>query len=122
MADCSLFAGDNPGLRKYAVVRTFDYVLKTTMDLLNRLTFRNIDADLTKDIKQQINRFLNSNKGAGKLIANYEIVSLTQNPNQVDKLRLELRITPHFAVKVFDIALIGREGEQGEKEYEVEMA
>ena len=121
-SDFTLFDGDNPGYKKYPVVRTFDSILKSIKDLLARFAFRNIDADLIKDISKQINKFLDANKGSGKLIQDYEIKSLRTDPDEVDKVLLELQITPWFAARIFDISLIGREGQNNQKNWEEKVS
>jgi len=109
----TLFNGDNLGLQTYSVVRVFDYVTKVLMDFLNRRAFENFDFDTQKEIKSQIGKFLNNITGSGKLIEDFTIVRFEQDPNQKDRIYLDINMKPYFPAKTFLIKMDGQKGDDG---------
>src|SRR5688572_25267303 len=85
----TLFNGDNLGLQTYSVVRVFDYVSKVMMDFLNRRAFENFTASSQKELKSQIIKFLNSICGYNKLIEDFSLERLEQDPILKDKIYLD---------------------------------
>lgn len=111
----TLFNGDNLGLQTYSVVRVFDYITKVLIDFLNRTAFQNWNSNLEKDLRSQITRFLDSVCGPGKLIESFRIGQLKQDPNQKDRVFVDIHMTPYFPAKSFMIKLDGQKGDDGEK-------
>ncbi len=109
----TLFNGDNLGLQTYSVVRVFDYVTKVLMDFLNRRAFENFDFETQKDLKSQIGKFLNSIAGPGKLIEDFTITRFEQDPNQKDRIFLDINMKPYFPAKNFLIKMDGQKGDDG---------
>ena len=109
----TLFNGDNLGLQTYSVVRVFDYVTKVLMDFLNRRAFENFDARTRKEIHSQIVKFLDGITGPGKLIENFEVKRFEQDPNQKDRIHLDVRLKPYFPAKNFLIKMDGQRGDEG---------
>ncbi len=109
----TLFNGDNLGLQTYSVVRVFDYVTKVLMDFLNRRAFENFNAKTKKEIHNQIVRFLDGICGPEKLIENFEIRRFEQDPNQKDRIHLDVRLKPYFPAKNFLIKMDGQKGDEG---------
>ncbi len=109
----TLFNGDNLGLQTYSVVRVFDYVTKVMMDFLNRRAFENFDFQTQKDLKSQIGKFLNSIAGPGKLIEDFTITRFEQDPNQKDRIFLDINMKPYFPAKNFLIKMDGQKGDDG---------
>lgn len=109
----TLFNGDNLGLQTYSVVRVFDYVTKVLMDFLNRRAFENFNNVTKKDIQSQIVRFLNDITGPGKLIENFSIKRFEQDPNQKDRIYLDINMKPYFPAKNFMIKMDGQKGDDG---------
>ena len=109
----TLFNGDNLGLQTYSVVRVFDYVTKVLMDFLNRRAFENFDYQTQKELKGQIGKFLNSVAGPGKLIEDFTIKRFEQDPNQKDRIYLDIHMTPYFPAKNFMIKMDGQKGDDG---------
>jgi len=109
----TLFNGDNLGLQTYSVVRVFDYVTKVLMDFLNRRAFENFDFKTQKDLKGQIGKFLNSISGAGKLIEDFAVTRFEQDPNQKDRIYLDINMKPYFPAKNFLIKMDGQKGDDG---------
>ena len=114
--DKSLFAGDNPGLQAYTVLRTFDYVKKVMKHFLGQYAFRNISTDMLNDIRSQTLKFLDANKGANKLLEDFKIIAVKKHPQHNDRVIVDIHITPYFAVRLFEINLTGMEGKIEENE------
>ncbi|MER3498857.1 MAG: type VI secretion system contractile sheath protein TssC [Chitinophagaceae bacterium] len=107
----TLFNGDNLGLQTYSVVRVFDYVTKVLIDFLNRRAFENFNVNTRMDIQKQIVKFLDSITGPGKLIEKFKILRFDQDPNQKDRIFLDIHMTPYFPAKNFMIKLDGQKGD-----------
>ncbi|MGO3183359.1 MAG: DUF5458 family protein [Aequorivita sp.] len=117
----TLFNGDNLGLQTYSVVRVFDYVTKVLMDFLNRRAFENFNARTRKELMGQIVKFLDNVSGPDKLIENFSIKRFEQDPNQKDRIYLDIHMTPYFPAKNFLIKMDGQKGDDGndwDAEYE----
>ncbi len=109
----TLFNGDNLGLQTYSVVRVFDYVTKVLIDFLNRRAFENWNSQTEKDLRSQITKWLDSITGPGKLIESFRIGQLKQDPNQKDRVLIDIHMTPYFPAKSFMIKLDGQKGDDG---------
>jgi hypothetical protein len=109
----TLFNGDNLGLQTYSVVRVFDYVTKVLMDFLNRRAFENFNYETQRELKSQIAKFLNSIAGPGKLIEDFTITRFEQDPNQKDRVFLDINMKPYFPAKNFLIKMDGQKGDDG---------
>jgi len=117
----TLFNGDNLGLQTYSVVRVFDYVTKVLMDFLNRRAFENFNAKTRKEILNQIVKFLDNVTGPDKLIEDFDIKRFEQDPNQKDRIFLDIRLKPYFPAKNFLIKMDGQKGDDG-NEWDTEYA
>jgi hypothetical protein len=107
----TLFNGDNIGLQTYSVVRVFDYVTKVLIDFLNRRAFENWDHNMRMDIQGQIVRFLDSIAGPGKLIEKFSIKKFERDPDQKDRINLDIHMVPYFPAKTFMVSLDGTRGD-----------
>jgi len=117
----TLFNGNNLGLQTYSVVRVFDYVTKVLMDFLNRRAFENFNARTRKELMNQIVRFLDGITGPDKLIEDFTIKRFEQDPNQKDRVYLDVHMKPYFPAKNFLIKMDGQKGDDGtewDAEYE----
>jgi len=117
----TLFNGDNLGLQTYSVVRVFDYVTKVLMDFLNRRAFENFNAKTRKELMGQIVKFLDNITGPDKLIEDFSIKRFEQDPNQKDRVFLDVHMKPYFPAKNFLIKMDGQKGDDGNEwdaEYE----
>lgn len=110
----TLFNGDNIGLQTYSVVRVFDYVAKVMMDFLNRRAFENFNATTRKELNGQIVRFLDGITGPNKLIENFTIKRFEQDPQQKDRVFLDIHLKPYFPAKTFLIKLDGQKGDDAD--------
>jgi hypothetical protein len=111
----TLFNGDNLGLQTYSVVRVFDYITKVLFDFLNRRAFENWNSKTEKDLRQQIIKFLDGVQGPDRLIEKFKIVRFERDPNQKDRIFLDIHLTPFFPAKSFVIKLDGTKGEDENK-------
>ncbi len=107
----TLFNGDNIGLQTYSVVRVFDYITKVLIDFLNRRAFENFNVNTRMDIQRQIVKFLDSVTGPGKLIEKFKILRFEQDPQQKDRIFLDIHMVPYFPGKNFLIKLDGQKGD-----------
>lgn len=119
----TLFNGDNIGLQTYSVVRTFDYISKVLQDFLNRRAFENFNAKTQREIRAQIVKFLDGICGPGKLIEKFKILRFEQDPNQKDRIFLDIHMTPYFPAKNYVFKLDGQKGDDPDSaEWQTEYA
>jgi hypothetical protein len=119
----TLFNGDNLGLQTYSVVRVFDYITKVLIDFLNRRAFENFNFNTQRDIQRQITKFLDSVTGPGKLIEKFKLLRFEQDPNQKDRIYLDIHMVPYFPAKSFMIKLDGQKGDDPDSaEWQAEYA
>ena len=76
----TLFNGDDLGLQSYSVVRVFDHLAKVNINFLNRRAFENWNSKIAQDLRGQLVRYFDSIKGPGRLIQDYKIIRLEQDP------------------------------------------
>lgn len=107
----TLFNGDNLGLQTYSVVRVFDHITKVLFDFLNRRAFENWTSKTESDLRSQIVKFLDGIQGPDRLIEKFKIQRLEQDPNQKDRVFIDIHITPYFPAKSFVVKLDGRKGD-----------
>ena len=60
-------------------------------------------------------KFLDNIQGPSKLIEKFKVVKIEQDPNQKDRVLLDIHITPYFPAKSFVIQLDGHKGDGPEK-------
>ncbi|MDX2002106.1 MAG: type VI secretion system contractile sheath protein TssC [Chitinophagales bacterium] len=114
MSAKTLFNGDNLGLQTYSVVRVFDHIMKTLMDFLNRRAFENFDVNTEMELREQIVKYLNKISGPGKLIEKFKILRFEQDPDQKDRIFLDIFMTPYFPAKSYVVSLDGQKGEDAD--------
>lgn len=107
----TLFNGDNLGLQTYSVVRVFDYITKVLIDFLNRRAFENWSTRTEAYLRSQVVKFLDSIMGPNKLIERFKVMKIERDPNQKDRVLLDIHITPYFPAKSFVIQLAGHKGD-----------
>ncbi len=111
MSAKTLFNGDNLGHQTYSVVRTFDYISKVMKHFLNQRAFENFNSEAKAELRSQIVKFLDSVTGPGKLIEKFEIQRFDTDPNQKDRVFLDIHMTPFFPGKTYVIGLDGQKGD-----------
>jgi hypothetical protein len=110
----TLYTGDDIGLQTYSVVRVFDYIGKVIIDFLNRQAFVNWTPKVEKDLRREISRYLESIKGSKKIIQDFKMIRLEQDP-KTKHIYIDLHITPFFPAKNFLLKLGGTKGDTAEE-------
>ncbi len=118
----TLFNGDNLGLQTYSVVRVFDHITKVLFDFLNRRAFENWTTRTEADLRSQIVKFLDGIQGPRNLIEKFKVLRIEQDPNQKDRILLDIHITPFFPAKSFVIKLDGHKGDGPNPDWNSEYA
>lgn len=110
----TLYNGNDIGLQTYSVVRVFDYIGKVIIDFLNRQAFVNWTPKVEKDLRKEISSYLESIKGSDKIIQDFNLMRLEQDPD-TKKIFIDLHITPFFPAKNFLVKLGGTKGDTAEE-------
>ncbi len=110
----TLYNGNDIGLQTYSVVRVFDYVGKVLIDFLNRQAFVNWTPKVQKDLSKEISRYLKTIMGSDKIIQDYKLMRLEQDP-ETKRIFIDLHITPFFPAKNFLLKLGGTKGDTAEE-------
>ena len=110
----TLFAGNNIGLKTYSVVRVFDWIMKVMMNFLNKRAMENWSGKVEKQLTDEIVTFLDKIKGPGRIIDRFEPPKFRQDPTQLDRIFVDINITPFFPAKTFVIGLHGEKGRNEE--------
>ncbi|MBO7581417.1 MAG: type VI secretion system contractile sheath protein TssC [Bacteroidaceae bacterium] len=108
----SLYNGATLGLQEYPIVRTFDWIGKVFQNFFNDEAFINWNSSVKAELQQAIHDFLSDYKGPGKLIENYNLKGINQDPRTKD-IKIEVELKPFFAAKNFFIELTGHNGDAG---------
>ena len=108
----SLYNGATLGLQEYPIVRVFDWIGKVFQNFFNDEAFTNWNSQVKGELQQAIHDFLSDYKGPGKLIENYNLKKLDQDPKSKD-IKIEVELKPFFAAKNFFIELTGHNGTAG---------
>ena len=93
-------------LQEYPIVRVFDWVSKVIQQFCNDEAFVIWDATIKSEIIDNLQRFLDKYKGAGKLYENYAIKGVNQDP-VTKNILVQVELKPFFAAKNFLIELTG---------------
>jgi len=108
----SLYNGATLGLQEYPIVRTFDWIGKVFQNFFNDEAFTNWNAQVKAELTQAVHDFLSDYKGPGKLIENYNLKGINQDPKTKD-INIQVELKPFFAAKNFLIELTGHNGTAG---------
>ena len=108
----SLYNGATVGLQEYPIVRVFDWIGKVFQNFFNDEAFTNWNSQVKAELQQAIHDFLSDYKGPGKLIENYSLKSINQDPKTKD-ISIQVELKPFFAAKNFLIELTGHNGQAG---------
>lgn len=108
----SLYNGATLGLQEYPIVRVFDWIGKVFQNFFNDEAFVNWNSQVKGELQQSIHDFLSDYKGPGKLIENYSLKRLEQDPKTKD-ITIQVDLKPFFAAKNFLIELTGHNGQAG---------
>ena len=108
----SLYNGATQGLQEYPIVRVFDWIGKVFQNLFNDEAFINWNSQVKAELQQTIHDFLSDYKGPGRLIENYSLKSIDQDPKTKD-INIQVELKPFFAAKNFLIELTGHNSSAG---------
>lgn len=108
----SLYNGATLGLQEYPIVRVFDWMGKVFQNFFNDEAFINWNAAVKAELQQAVHDFLSDYKGPGKLIENYNLKGINQDPKTKD-ISVQVELKPFFAAKNFLIELTGHNGTAG---------
>jgi len=108
----SLYNGATIGLQEYPIVRTFDWIGKVFQNFFNDEAFTNWNPQVKAELTQAVHDFLSDYKGPGKLIENYNLKGINQDPKTKD-INIQVELKPFFAAKNFLIELTGHNGTAG---------
>lgn len=108
----SLYNGATMGLQEYPIVRTFDWIGKVFQNFFNDEAFTNWNSQVKAELTQAVHDFLSDYKGPGKLIENYNLKGINQDPKTKD-ISIQVELKPFFAAKNFLIELTGHNGTAG---------
>ena len=108
----SLYNGATIGLQEYPIVRVFDWIGKVFQNFFNDEAFINWNSAVKAELQQAIHDFLSDYKGPGKLIENYSLKGINQDPKTKD-ISVQVELKPFFAAKNFLIELTGHNGSAG---------
>ena len=108
----SLYNGATIGLQEYPIVRVFDWIGKVFQNFFNDEAFINWNSQVKGELQQAIHDFLSDYKGPGKLIENYNLKGINQDPKTKD-ISIQVELKPFFAAKNFLIELTGHNGQAG---------
>lgn len=108
----TLYNGATLGLQEYPIVRVFDWIGKVFQNFFNDEAFVNWNSQVKAELQQAIHDFLSDYKGPGKLIENYNLKGINQDPKTKD-INIQVELKPFFAAKNFLIELTGHNGQAG---------
>ena len=108
----SLYNGATLGLQEYPIVRVFDWIGKVFQNFFNDEAFINWNSQVKSELQQAVHDFLSDYKGPGKLIENYSLKGINQDPKTKD-INIQVELKPFFAAKNFLIELTGHNGTAG---------
>lgn len=108
----SLYNGATLGLQEYPIVRVFDWMGKVFQNFFNDEAFINWNSQVKAELQEAIHDFLSDYKGPGKLIENYNLKGINQDPKTKD-ISIQVELKPFFAAKNFLIELTGHNGQAG---------
>lgn len=108
----SLYNGATLGLQEYPIVRVFDWMGKVFQNFFNDEAFINWNSSVKAELQQAVHDFLSDYKGPGRLIENYNLKGINQDPKTKD-ISVQVELKPFFAAKNFLIELTGHNGTAG---------
>ena len=111
-SNCSLYNGATVGLKEYPIVRVFDWIGKVFQNFFNDEAFVNWNSQVKAELQEAIHDFLSQYKGPGKLIENYNLKAINQDPKTKD-ISIQVELKPFFAAKNFYIELTGHNDQGG---------
>ena len=108
----SLYNGATTGLQEYPIVRVFDWIGKVFQNFFNDEAFINWNPQVQAELQQAVHDFLSDYKGPGRLIENYTLKYIKQDPKTKD-IDIKVDLKPFYAARNFVIELSGHNGTAG---------
>ncbi|MBP6185183.1 MAG: hypothetical protein KA479_09600 [Saprospiraceae bacterium] len=101
---CTAFTGGEYALKRYAVVRTFDYVNRVLRHYLGKVTGQALDRQRANLVRDTIQDFLDQ-LAEQKIITKGSVTQFDWNSRVPDRIDIDISIIPLWAVRTFVYAL-----------------
>ncbi|MGB1033250.1 MAG: hypothetical protein ACPGWM_11565, partial [Flavobacteriales bacterium] len=101
---CTAFDGSEYALKRYPVVRTFDYVNRVLRHYLGKVTGQTLDRPKANHVRETVQEFLNQ-LVEQKIISAGKVTQFEWNPKVPDRIDVQIDIQPLWAVRTFVYAL-----------------
>jgi hypothetical protein len=101
---CTAFDGAEYALKRYPVVRTFDYVNRVLRHYLGKVTGQTLDRPKANFVRETVQDFLNQ-LVEQKLITSGKVTQFEWNSKVPDRIDVQIDIQPLWAVRTFVYAL-----------------
>jgi hypothetical protein len=101
---CTAFDGAEYALKRYPVVRTFDYVNRVLRHYLGKVTGQQLDRPKANHVRETIQDFLNQ-LVEQKIISSGKVAKFEWNARVPDRIDVQIDIQPLWAVRTFVYAL-----------------
>jgi hypothetical protein len=101
---CTAFDGSEYALKRYPVVRTFDYVNRVLRHYLGKVTGQQLDRPGANHVRETIQDFLNQ-LVEQKIISSGKVAKFEWNSRVPDRIDVQIDIQPLWAVRTFVYAL-----------------
>jgi hypothetical protein len=106
---CTAFNGSEYPLKRYPVVRTFDYVNRVLRHFLGRVTGQQLDQAKANQCRETIQDFLNQ-LVEQKIISAGKVAKFSWNKSVPDRIDVDVDIQPLWAVRTFVYSLKAAKG------------
>jgi len=107
---CTAFDGAEYPLKRYPVVRTFDYVNRVLRHYLGKVTGQQLDRPKANHVRETIQDFLNQ-LVEQKIISSGKVTQFEWNSRVPDRIDVQIDIQPLWAVRTFVYALKAKDRE-----------
>lgn len=101
---CTAFTGQEYALKRYAVVRTFDYVNRVLRHYLGKVTGQALDRQRANLVRDTVQDFLDQ-LAEQKIITKGSVTHFDWNSRVPDRIDIDISIVPLWAVRTFVYAL-----------------
>ncbi len=101
---CTAFTGAEYALKRYSVVRTFDYVNRVMRHYLGKVTGQQLDQEKANAVRDTIQDFLDQ-LAEQKIITSGKVANFDWNKRVPDRIDIDISIVPLWAVRTFVYAL-----------------
>lgn len=101
---CTAFDGAEYALKRYPVVRTFDYVNRVLRHYLGKVTGQQLDRAKSNMVRETIQDFLNQ-LSEQKIINKGKVTHFDWNARVPDRIDVNIEIVPLWAVRTFVYSL-----------------